>query len=58
MDSLSDVSTVCSLFGSAACPGSSRGGCEALPIRVLRSHLAVFDEAGQARMCHGSGLAA
>ena len=39
----------------AALEGAACGHCEALPIRVLRSRLAIFDEAGQARASRGSG---
>lgn len=39
----------------SALEGADCEHCEALPIRVLRSRLAVFDEAGQARAPRGSG---
>jgi hypothetical protein len=41
----------------AALEGAACGDCEALPMRVLRSRLALFDEHGQARAPHGSGPA-
>lgn len=41
----------------SALEGADCEHCEALPIRVLRSRLAVFDEAGQARAPRGSGPA-
>lgn len=41
----------------AALEGAACEMCEALPIRVLRSRLACFDEHGQARVPQGSGPA-
>ncbi len=39
----------------AALEGAACADCEALPIRVLRSRLAVFNEAGQAHAPRSSG---
>ncbi len=41
----------------AALEGAACADCEALPIRVLRSRLAVFNEAGQAHAPRSSGPA-
>ncbi len=43
------------LHARAALEGAACADCEALPIRVLRSGLALFDEAGQARVLLSSG---
>ncbi|XDV51917.1 hypothetical protein PO909_020709 [Leuciscus waleckii] len=45
------------LHARAALEGAARSECDKLPLRVLRSRLAVFDEAGQAREPCGSGPA-